>query len=352
MCPPNRAVRNPPLVGENSILTTSNEALKERKSNEFYWSYTDEPHSTRRREILAKYPEIKKLFGYDPNFKYVTMLPILTQFFMMVAMRNQIWPIFVLVAYVVGGTCNHMLLLAGHELSHNLGFKNMFHNRLFGLFANLPIGVPSTVRFRWYHMEHHRYQGEETVDVDLPTEFEAQFFRNAPLKATYLFFHIFFYALRPLFLNNKPTNKLEVANVVCAIGFDFLVYYNFGIWALFYLLLSTLLGTGLHPCAGHFIAEHYVFAEGHETYSYYGILNIFAYNVGYHNEHHDFPFIPGSRLPQVRAIAPEFYETLPQHSSWVKVLYDFVMDPNIGLYSRVKRNTLNEKQIERLKKNQ
>lgn len=41
--------------------------------------------------------------------------------------------------------------------------------------------------------------------------------------------------------------------------------------------------------------------------------------------------------PQVRKIAPEYYDHLPQHYSWVKVLWDFVSEDSLGPYARVKR---------------
>jgi sphingolipid delta-4 desaturase len=96
---------------------------------------------------------------------------------------------------------------------------------------------------------------------------------------------------------------------------------------------------GLHPVAGHYISEHYVFREGQETYSYYGPLNRLTFNVGYHNEHHDFPYIAGSRLEELRHLAPEFYESLHHHNSWTRTLVDFVTRPSLGGHSRIKRRS-------------
>jgi sphingolipid delta-4 desaturase len=59
--------------------------------------------------------------------------------------------------------------------------------------------------------------------------------------------------------------------------------------------------------------------------------------VGYHNEHHDFPSIPWTRLPALRKLAPEFYDTLPSHPSWPMILINFVRDENVGIYARIKR---------------
>ena len=92
------------------------------------------------------------------------------------------------------------------------------------------------------------------------------------------------YSFRPMFVSPKPIQTLELLNILLAVTFDGVMFYFFGFKTLSYFLLGTLMGLSLHPISGHFIAEHYVFKEGHETYSYYGPLNAITYNVGYHNE--------------------------------------------------------------------
>jgi len=76
---------------------------------------------------------------------------------------------------------------------------------------------------------------------------------------------------------------------------------------------------------------------GQETYSYYGPLNKVSFNVGYHNEHHDLVTIPWSRLPEVRRLAPEFYDGLHSYSSWTSLLARFVSDRNITLFTYIVR---------------
>uniref|UniRef100_A0A182UML0 sphingolipid 4-desaturase n=2 Tax=gambiae species complex TaxID=44542 RepID=A0A182UML0_ANOME len=309
---------------------------------DFEWVYDDQPHTRRRQEMVKKYPHIKKLFGPDPKFKYIVSAMVLTQIAMLYVMQHQSWPVIVLVAYCFGGVINHSLMLANHEISHNMafGYARPLANRYFGMWCNLPIGVPMSVSFKKYHNLHHRHLADDDLDPDVPTLVEAKLFCTTFGKFVWVCLQPFFYGLRPLFVNPLPVTKLELINTAVQLTFNALVVLVFGWRMMAYLLIGSVLAMGLHPVAGHFIAEHYMFAKGFETYSYYGPLNWITFNVGYHNEHHDFPAIPGSRLPELKKIAPEYYETMPQHTSWVRVLYDFITDPAVGPYARIKRKSL------------
>jgi sphingolipid delta-4 desaturase len=296
--------------------------------------------------------KVTKLCGPEPLTKYVVLLVVSIQIACAYLLRDT--PVlslpFFLTAYVVGATANQNLFLAIHEISHNLAFKSPLANRIFAVFANLPIGIPYSASFRPYHLTHHKSLGVNGLDTDLPTAFEAIFLDSVAGKAFFATFQILFYALRPMFVYSLPMTKIHLFNVVVQLAFDYALVQFAGGRALGYLIMSSFLAGSLHPCAGHFIAEHYVFEKPNkdasnpanaiplpETYSYYGALNFFTYNVGLHNEHHDFPAIPWSRLPALNRIANDFYKDLPQHKSWVYVLWQFIWDKDISLWCRIKR---------------
>ncbi|KAI1250573.1 hypothetical protein MGN70_007630 [Eutypa lata] len=324
----------------------------EVEHKDFFWTYTEEPHRTRRLAIIKAHPEVTKLCGPEPLTKYVVLLVVSIQIACAYTLRNTSFfsPWFWALAYVVGATSNQNLFLAIHEISHNLAFRSATANRLFAIVANLPIGVPYSASFRPYHLTHHKSLGVDGLDTDLPTALEAVVLDSVLGKAFFCTFQIFFYALRPMCVYPVPFTWVSAANVAVQLGFDHVLVSLLGKQALLYLLLSSFLAGSLHPTAGHFIAEHYVYETVTptqrepanqipvpETFSYYGPLNFFTYNVGLHNEHHDFPAVPWTRLPKLHAIAREFYKDLPQHPSWVYVIWQFIFDENVGMRCRVKR---------------
>lgn len=322
------------------------------KAHDFFWTYTEEPHRTRRLAIIKAHPEVTKLCGPEPLTKWVVLGVVSLQVVLACLLHaTPFWSWkFWAVAYVFGATANQNLFLAIHEISHNLAFKSPRLNRLIAIFANLPIGIPYSASFRPYHLTHHKSLGVDGLDTDLPTAFEAVFLDSILGKAFFCTFQIFFYALRPMAVYRIPLTKIHLLNVIVQVSFDYALIRFASPNAFLYLLVSSFLAGSLHPLAGHFIAEHYVYETVSpsqmdpdnripipETFSYYGPLNWFTYNVGLHNEHHDFPAVPWTRLHALRDMAPEFYNTLPRHESWVYAIWRFILDPNVGMSCRVKR---------------
>uniref|UniRef100_A0A8C0QYY4 Delta 4-desaturase, sphingolipid 2 n=1 Tax=Canis lupus dingo TaxID=286419 RepID=A0A8C0QYY4_CANLU len=291
------------------------------------------------RGCPAKYPAIKALMRPDPRLKWTVLALVLAQLLACRLARELPWRWLLFWAYAFGGCVNHSLTLAIHDISHNAAFGSgrAAHNRWLAVFANLPVGLPYAASFKKYHVDHHRYLGGDGLDVDVPTRLEGRLFCTPARKLLWLALQPLFYSLRPLCVHPKALTRMEVLNALVQLAADAALFALWGLKPVAYLLASSLLGLGLHPISGHFVAEHYMFLKGHETYSYYGPLNWITFNVGYHVEHHDFPSIPGCNLPQVRKIAPEYYDHLPQHHSWVKVLWDFVFEDSLGPYARVKR---------------
>eukprot|EP00405_Crypthecodinium_cohnii_P015571 CAMPEP_0206454472 /NCGR_PEP_ID=MMETSP0324_2-20121206/21155_1 /ASSEMBLY_ACC=CAM_ASM_000836 /TAXON_ID=2866 /ORGANISM="Crypthecodinium cohnii, Strain Seligo" /LENGTH=337 /DNA_ID=CAMNT_0053924947 /DNA_START=86 /DNA_END=1099 /DNA_ORIENTATION=+ len=321
---------------------------------DFIYSKDEEPHAKRNREILKAHPEIKELMRPEWRTKYLVAGTVALQIFMAWLTLEWSWLPYMMAVYVVGATANHSLFLAIHELSHNLGSSTLLGNRIISIIANFPICIAYCITFKPFHMAHHRQQGEDYVDTDIPTQLEGFLITRTATcyidhclrKAAFMFFQIFAYALRPCLMKPElvPYGKWLAINWAVQLTFDGLMVAWLGPKALLYMLLSTFMAGSLHPCAGHFLAEHYVTNGETETYSYYGPLNVFCYNVGYHNEHHDFPNVPWSGLAKVREIAPEFYDHLPQCESWPGMIIKYIFDDTISPYSRVKRQRLSKKE--------
>jgi sphingolipid delta-4 desaturase len=318
-----------------------------KKRPEFQYVETGEPHAIRRKEILKKYPEIRKLFGYDPRQAITTILVVLAQLGLAYFIPRwsaslngfEKWSILIFSALLVGAVLNHWLAMAIHETSHHLMFKKASYNKALAIFANIPLLAPFAMSFHRYHINHHKHLGVDDKDDDLPHPYEAKCIDNKPLlKGTWLLFNHFFYLIRGIATARKP-NKLELLNLAIIVTTTTLIIIFMGCNSAFYLWFSTVAGLSFHPVAAHFIHEHYTHSPGQETFSYYGPLNKVTFNVGYHNEHHDFMNIPGSRIPIVKKIAPEYYNALASDKSWTCVLFEFVFRRDIGLRSRIVRTS-------------
>eukprot|EP00208_Stichococcus_sp_RCC1054_P001406 CAMPEP_0206139322 /NCGR_PEP_ID=MMETSP1473-20131121/5530_1 /ASSEMBLY_ACC=CAM_ASM_001109 /TAXON_ID=1461547 /ORGANISM="Stichococcus sp, Strain RCC1054" /LENGTH=361 /DNA_ID=CAMNT_0053533063 /DNA_START=107 /DNA_END=1192 /DNA_ORIENTATION=+ len=315
-------------------------AVNDEPDRDFYIATDAEPHKLRRRAMLAKYgPEIRKLYGYDPSTAVQVMGVTVFQVIMAYLVRDSSWWTIAVLGYVISATCNQNLFCAQHELSHFLALKKPAHNKVISILSNCPLVVPTATTFRKYHQEHHSHLGVDGWDVDLPTFFEASWINTAVQKFLWVFCYIIVYGLRPMLVRPKSVGAQDVVNIAVVVGFDVALVYTCGFKSLAYLIIGTVMGGGLHPMAGHLIAEHYMFAKGQETYSYYGSMNHLTYNVGFHNEHHDFPQIPHTRLYRLKEIAPEFYLPLKHHTSYLWVIWCFLTDKDVGPWTRMRRTS-------------
>jgi sphingolipid delta-4 desaturase len=310
------------------------------KKKSFRWSDESEPHKHRTRNIIKQHPEIRQLIGRNPYTFLVIALCVGIQLVTAYLLKDAAWYWIALAAYAIGAFACHSLFVCIHECAHNLIFKNRVANTWSGILANLPTLLPSSVSFQKYHLKHHSFQGVEALDADMPFHWEAKLINNSSVgKALWLLFYPIFQALRPFRL--KEINLFDswtIVNWLVQIAFTAAVFIFLGPKAVLYLALSFFFSVGLHPLGARWVQEHFLTHGEQETKSYYGRLNLTNLNVGYHNEHHDFPSVPWNNLPKIKALAGGHYDTLGYHTSYTRLLFEFLFNRELSVFSRTARS--------------
>ncbi len=302
--------------------------------------HTADCHIARRRKILAAHPEVRDLYG--PNrwsFALVIAL-VAAQFGMAFLLREQSLLVILLIAWLAGAYLAGSLFALIHEASHTLIFKRKAANRIAALLANLPLVNWSAMPFFRYHIAHHAAFGDYARDVGVPTHAEIEWVGNSAWrKALRLAAFPLFQALR---VAKFPPQKRYwdawmIANATLQITALVLVLHFFGWRSLLYLALCISFALGLHPLGTRVVQEHFVLAEGQETNDFTGWANCLECNFGYHQEHHDFMHVPWNRLPALRRIAREHYEDLPAFRSRLRLMIEFIFNPNWSLARNFQR---------------
>jgi len=316
----------------------------------FYQSEIDQPHPGRARALLKAHPEIRQLMVRNPRTAAIALGIVVLQTsiaYVMGRLGFHYWWLSFLVAYFIGAFANHANYVIIHDATHNLIFRSKTLNIWVAILADLPNLTAGAMGFRVYHLKHHSNQGDYEHDADLANHWEARLIGNKWYrKAIWLMLFPFFQLTRPPRLKAITMwDRWFFLNFLSAIAYDVAIVWVCGWSGFFYLALSFLFSVGLHPVGARWVQEHYTYEFDQETTSYYGPINRVALNMGYHNEHHDLPSIPWNNLPKLREMAPEYYNNLKFHSSWTRLLFQFIFDKRYTLFSRIER--LKQREVER-----
>lgn len=312
-------------------------------------------HRERKKRILKEYPELSTLLGADPRTQYYAYLVFSLQLFICYLVRDSFgWA--VILGSTIAPYIDQGVLVLIHEVSHNLVFKETTilapKNRLLGIICNSVMLVPISEIFRQHHNAHHNTLGDISTDVDVPLRAEVKMVGNSRiLKALWLGLNMFVLPYRSMQKLPPVWNIFMVLNWVTSIGFGVVLLFVCRP-ALVYLLMGAILSQSLHPSNARQVQRHLrqfkddrideKEAEGKfvplekrkmNTFSYYGFMNHFTLNVGYHVEHHDFANISWTKLPELRKIAGEkWYPTNYSYNTrGILDVLQFVLDDDITL---------------------
>ena len=289
-------------------------------------------HTSRSKEILKRYPEIKQYFGNYPLSIAAIASLVSLQWFLAWLVRDLAWWQVGAIAFLVGQFILHSLGVFVHEAAHNLIFKSKLGSNL-ALFlivcGSLSFGESLTY-IGVHGKTHHRELNDYQYDYELSDRNLAKFATdNIYWRIAESLLHllpggviitdiIISRLVAPDRRQIKPAKISARLNVLLTLTSLFLYIFA---WlaiapqAALYLFWSLTLMAGNWGITfrGQSIAEHHIYQQG-KTYSTYSWTNILFFNTGYHDEHHTFPQVAWIYLPKIEQIAPEYFTNENPHS--------------------------------------
>lgn len=327
-------------------------------------------HRDRAKAIIRAHPEIKELFGHHPGTAFWCVACAGAQVALAAACVHLPWWGLLLVAYFVGALVNQQLFQLAHECDHHLVFKKPFWNRYLFTLTSLPMFLSGHHTWWVEHIVHHNDMGATKDFITRRRSFFLLTRYTSPMFIPYSLIMLVTQILRSAFglivylFTSLLRGRLEPTRFALAVladehlvtGYEkekiqkwavvypllsFLMYgalagYGYAVagWLglampLVYLMLAQAFFTGwMHPyCLGWVLGiSHFHGTKRYQpTASNYGrFVNLYSFNGGLHVEHHDIMGIPYFRLPQLRKIAPEFYDDLDKINSYTKLGFQFV----------------------------
>jgi sphingolipid delta-4 desaturase len=299
-------------------------------------------HIQMRRLLLDAHPEAAALSGTDHRGAYAAIAILILHWTVCwwVAGTN-ILAVF-LAAFFLRQVTIHAAGALLHDTAHRLVFRGRRSKLAFDLLLEI-IMTSFSLQLTYQHEHvslHHPYMGDYERDYEHEDNCRLlarrAFRHDHPgmeklLVAAQLFVHLLplgFLVSDRIFLplyeratgravrdprrrmaSTEPPAAERLVFIAVSAATLLFLFFAFGWLAVLYQAwsLSIFRGKAGVTNLGQSLSEHPGDDETNPTRSNYTWLNWLLFNTGYHNEHHTCPTVAWSRLPRLRALAPEIF---------------------------------------------
>lgn len=335
----------------------------EREADRASISPQSRRHLQMRKEALATHPHLRDLAGPDRRTALAVPVLLAAHWGVAWAVSGSNLLVVFLAAFFIGQFLIHATGALVHETAHRLIFRGNRSKLAFDLGLETILGsFAKQLTYQHQHLSsHHPFIGDYERDYEHEDlcAFKARemLVHDRPrlqrvLTVATLFVHLLPFGFiisdeifpriykrltgrevqdrhRHIGATSAPVwQKRLFIGWSLAVNAVLLLLFGFWGWLYHNWALSIFLGKFGISNLGQSLSEHPGDDVQTPTRSTYGWVNRLFFNTGYHNEHHTFPNVAWTRLPDLTSAAPEVFSARSEKSYlghwWDHVRGDFV----------------------------